>query len=74
MPSAQLKFTEGEIARVETILSVLVAEHKITRASRVNGNIRITWGSGKKLVIKKEIEFEIQLNVILEKHTAVLPS
>lgn len=42
MPSAQLKFTEGEIARVETILSVLVAEHKITRASRVNGNIRIT--------------------------------
>lgn len=59
MPSAQLKFTEGEIAHVETTLLVLVTEHKITWASRVNGNIRITWGSGKRVVIKKEIEFEI---------------
>lgn len=59
MPSTQLKFTEGEIAHVETTISVLAAEHKITWASRVNGNIRITWGSGKKIVIKKEMEFEI---------------
>lgn len=28
-------------------------------------NIRITWGSGKKIVIKKEIEFEISLNFII---------
>lgn len=74
MPSAQLKFTEGEIAHIETTLPILVAEHKISWASRVNGNIRITWGSGKEVVIKKEIEFEISLNVILEKYSAVFPS
>lgn len=60
-----LKFMEREIANVGTALPILVTERKITRASRANGNIRITWGSGKKIVIKKEIEFEIWLNFII---------
>lgn len=59
MLSTWLEFRGERLPRVGTTLPILVAEYKITRASRANGNIRITWVSGKNIVIKKEIEFEI---------------